>query len=50
MTSLSLSLDLVERRTSVVDKLQDFEMTIDPILSVLGLPEVTKHLEESSGK
>ena len=42
-----LHADLVQRRTDVVDKLQDFESTIDPILSVLALPEVTKHFEES---
>lgn len=42
-----LPADLVERRGAVVDKLQEFEATIDPILSVLGQPEVTKHMEDS---
>ena len=47
MLLLLLYVELVEKRAVVVDKLQDFELTIDPILTVLGLPEVTKHLEES---
>ena len=42
-----VTLELLERRTDVVDKLQEFEAAIDPIVSVLALPEVTKHFEES---
>ena len=40
--------DLVERRVSVVEKLQDFEHTIEPILAIFSDPEVVGHLE--SGK
>ena len=41
-------IDLVERRVSVVEKLQDFEHTIEPILAIFSDPEVVGHLE--SGK
>lgn len=47
LVSFSVIAELLEKRTSVVDKLQEFETTIDPILSVLTHPEVTKHFEES---
>ena len=42
-----MTTDLQKRRTEVVDKLQEFEMTIDPILTILTDAEVVKHLEES---
>ena len=30
----------------MVERLQEFEQKIDPILGILSLPEVTKHMEE----
>ena len=41
------STDLVERRAEVVEKLEEFEAVIDPILTILAKPEVSKHLESS---
>ncbi len=42
-----MSVDLLERRAEVVEKLEDFETVIDPILTILAKPEVSKHLESS---
>ena len=40
--------DLLARRTEVVDKLHEFEEAMDPILAMLGDPEVSQLIE--SGK
>lgn len=40
-----LCIELLERRAEVVDKLEEFEGVIDPILVILSHPEVSKHLE-----
>ena len=37
----SLLLDLVERRVTVVEKLQDFDQTLEPVLDVLTGPEAS---------
>lgn len=47
-TLVCFSSDLLERRTEVVDKLHDFEEAMDPILAMLGDPEVSQLIE--SGK
>lgn len=39
--------ELLERRAEVVGKLDEFETVIDPILTILVHPEVSKHLESS---
>lgn len=43
-----LHTDLLARRTEVVDKLHEFEEAMDPILGMLGDPEVSQLIE--SGK
>lgn len=40
--------DLLARRSEVVDKLHEFEEAMDPILAMLGDPEVSQLIE--SGK
>ena len=43
-----LHTDLLARRSEVVDKLHEFEEAMDPILGMLGDPEVSQLIE--SGK
>ena len=47
LTMFLHAVEFLERRTDVVEKLQEFETAIDPIVAVLALPEVTKTFEES---
>ncbi len=41
---------LVEKRQSVVMKLQEFDQALEPILDILTDPEVASQLESNSGK